>query len=157
MECGHEIGLHFDEKNYPDLFGNPGEELKEKIKKETEILSILLEKPVNKVSYHRPSKEILEADLNIPGIVNSYNNIFFRQCKYISDSRCNWREPVMDIISQEKYHHLHILTHAFWYHEEEKDVKKILTQFVRNAREERYVSLSENMRDVNEFLRREEI
>ncbi len=55
---GHEIGLHFDEVRYPGLDLNG---LKEKI--------------------------ILDSDVQIPNIVNSYSNTFFKSFKYLSDSR----------------------------------------------------------------------
>lgn len=43
----------------------------------------------------------LEADLQIPGIMNSYGRTFFHDFKYLSDRR--WREPVLDIIRSEEY------------------------------------------------------
>ena len=113
---GHEIGLHFDEKAYPD--GTP-EETVQRILKEREVLSALLETEVSTVSMHRPSQSTLDADLQIPGMVNSYGRTFFHDFKYLSDSRRRWREPVEEIIRSGTYDRLHILTHAFWYHQQE--------------------------------------
>lgn len=84
QSLGHEIGLHFDEKAYPD--GTP-EETVQRILKERGVLSALLETEVSTVSMHRPSRATLDADLQIPGIVNSYGRTFFRDFKYLSDSR----------------------------------------------------------------------
>ena len=62
---------------------------------------------------HRPSRWVLEADLKIPGMVNSYGKEFFQDFKYVSDSRMRWREDVMKYAIEKAYPRLHILTHAF--------------------------------------------
>lgn len=93
---GHEIGLHFDEASYVPAL-RP-DEVVQNIIKECGLLSALLETRVSTVSMHRPSKSTLEADFQIPGIVNSYGKTFFHDFKYLSDSRRRWREPVLDII-----------------------------------------------------------
>ncbi len=72
---GHEIGLHFDEARYDELSVN---ELAQKIAEEAKILEQAVESPVTTVSMHRPSKMILDADLIIPGIINSYGSDFFK-------------------------------------------------------------------------------
>ena len=114
QSLGHEIGLHFDEKAYPE---GTTEETVVRILYERDILTSILGTPVTSVSMHRPSKVTLEADLKIPGMVNSYGKTFFYDFKYLSDSRHRWREPVEEIIQSGEYNRLHILTHAFWYHE----------------------------------------
>lgn len=146
---GHEIGLHFDEKAYPD--GTP-EETVDRILKERDILASLLETAVTTVSMHRPSKTTLDADLKIPGMVNSYGKIFFHDFKYLSDSRRHWREPVLDIARSGEYDRLHILTHAFWYHDKEEDIAASLGQFIRAANRVRYGQVSDNIRDAHEVL-----
>ncbi|MDE7247636.1 MAG: hypothetical protein K2N43_07090, partial [Lachnospiraceae bacterium] len=93
INCGHTIGLHFDEVRYPELAGDP-EGITQKIAEEAQILGMAVGHKVNTVSMHRPSKEILEADLQIPGMINSYGKVFFKDFKYVSDSRRRWREPV---------------------------------------------------------------
>lgn len=128
FECGHEIGLHFDEARYPECYGNP-EKIKEKILWEAQMLSDLLGVPVKSVSMHRPSREILDADLKIPGIVNSYGAEFFHEFKYLSDSRRRWRESVEEIIQSEEFKRIHILTHSFWYADEEMQVKDVFWIF----------------------------
>ena len=117
QSLGHEIGLHFDEASYAPALGP--DEVVQNVIKECGLLSALLETRVSSVSMHRPSKATLEADFLLPGIVNSYGKTFFHDFKYLSDSRRRWREPVEDIIRSRRYDRLHILTHAFWYHEEE--------------------------------------
>lgn len=154
QSLGHEVGLHFDEKVYsPELLPD---QLARAVIKEGGILSALLETPVSTVSMHRPSRSTLEGDLLIPGIVNSYGKTFFRDFKYLSDSRRRWREPVLDIVRSGEYERLHILTHAFWYHEEEEDISRTTGDFIRSANRERYRRMAENVTDLPSILREED-
>lgn len=151
QSLGHEIGLHFDEKVYwPEL--RP-DQLARAVIKESGILSALLGPPVSTVSMHRPSRSTLEGDLLIPGIVNSYGKIFFRDFKYLSDSRRSWREPVLDIVRSGEYERLHILTHAFWYHEAEENISQTVGDFIRSANRERYGQMAENITDLPSILK----
>lgn len=73
QELGHEVGLHFDEKAYgPQTI----EEIKAHIMNEISILASLLGAPVSTVSMHRPSPLMLESEIVIPGIINSYGHVF---------------------------------------------------------------------------------
>jgi len=147
---GHEIGLHFDEASYVPALG-PDETVRNIIK-ECGLLSTLLETEVSTVSMHRPSKAALDADYHIPGIVNSYGKTFFQEFKYLSDSHRRWREPVEEIIRSGKYDRLHILTHAFWYHEQEQDISQTVGDFIRSANRERYQQMAENITGLSSIL-----
>lgn len=105
---------------------------------------------------HRPSPAALEADYKIPGIVNSYGKTFFHEFKYLSDSRRRWREPVLDIVRSGEYDRLHILTHAFWYHEAEEDISQTVGAFIRSANRERYRRMAENITDIAAILKEED-
>lgn len=155
QELGHEIGLHFDEAAYENQ--PPPEQIVQNIIKECGLLSALLETRVSTVSMHRPSARTLEANLQIPGVVNSYGQVFFQDFKYLSDSRRRWREPVMEIVRSGKYDRLHILTHAFWYHEQEETISESIGSFIRSANQERYVQLSENIMDIHSIIKEDDI
>lgn len=155
LSLGHEIGLHFDEASYVPALGP--DEVIENIIKECGLLSALLGTRVSSVSMHRPSRATLEADYDIPGIVNSYGKTFFHDFKYLSDSRRRWREPVEEIIRSGKYGRLHILTHAFWYHEAEKDITQTVGDFIRLANRERYRWMAENITDMASILKEEDV
>ncbi len=139
QSLGHEIGLHFDEAAY--VSGLEPDEVIRNIGKERRLLSELLDTEVLSVSMHCPSKVTLEADYHIPGAINAYSRTFFHDFKYLSDSSRRWREPVKDIIRSGEYDRLHILTHAFWYHEEEQDLSQALGAFIRSANRERYIQV----------------
>lgn len=144
---GHEIGLHFDEAGYDSR------DVPTLIEKERLIMTDILGIDIKTVSMHRPSKETLEADYQLNNAVNSYSTTFFKDFKYLSDSRRNWREPVLDIITGKAYDRLHILTHPFWYSENDTSASEIIIEFVNNANSERYSWIKENIRDIEEFIR----
>ena len=150
QSMGHEIGLHFDEMAYGEAL--PSGQIIAAIQKEAAILSQILETPVTTVSMHRPSKETLDANLEIPGMVNSYGKTFFHDFKYLSDSRHRWRESVEDVIKSGKHNRLHILTHAFWYHEQEETIEETVGNFIRSANRERYEQMREHITDLSSII-----
>ena len=157
---GHELGLHFDEMAYPQEGGSStadSSSTEELILREAGILADICGCPITTVSMHRPSKATLEADLRIPGMINSYGQTFFHDFKYLSDSRRRWREPVEEIIRGGEHDRLHILTHAFWYHEREQDITESVGAFVRSANAERYERMMENITDLPSILPKEEL
>lgn len=153
QDLGHEVGLHFDEKAYPE--STPTETVAH-ILRERDILSAILGTPIATVSMHRPSKATLDADLEIPGMVNSYAHTFFHHFKYLSDSRRRWREPVLDIIRAGGYDRLHILTHAFWYHKQEEPMACSVGNFIRGANAERYEQMTDNITDLPSIIQKED-
>jgi len=152
QSMGHELGLHFDEVAYV----NPQEPVEKLITHEVGILSEILQTPVTTVSMHRPSQKTLDANLQIPGIINSYGNEFLCEFKYLSDSRRHWHEPVEEIVRSGEYDRLHILTHAFWYHEQEKSMGDAVQNFVDSAKHERYEQLVENISNLESVIREED-
>lgn len=144
---GHEIGLHLDETVYPKC-AHDSSCIQEKILQEVALLQTVTGRPVTTVSMHRPSKAVLDADLKIPGMVNSYSDLFFRQFKYLSDSRRHWREPVREIIKSEQYERLHLLTHAFWYHSAEQTLQESVSNFIASGNLKLYQSMKENITDL---------
>lgn len=153
VNLGHQIGLHFDEVFY----GREETDMADAVKREADLLSGICEVPITMVSMHRPSRQTLEADLKIPGMINTYGKRFFQEIKYVSDSRRNWKEPVEELIKNGEYPKLQILVHPFWYYEEETSAHDALYRFVRNAGRERYEALSQNIRDVEELIRKNEL
>ena len=149
VDLGHNIGLHFDET----VYNYDHRSMEYYISKEARILSELLEVEINSFSLHRPNAVTLETELEIPGFVNSYSEEFFQNFKYVSDSRRRWREPVEEIIQSEAYRRLHILTHAFWYHQEERGLKETISDFIKVAGEDRRTYLSENITDLDSILK----
>ncbi len=155
LKNGHEIGLHFDEVRYPDI--KTPEQARDHILEEAKLLSIATGTRIEVVSMHRPSKMMLEANLNIPGMINSYGQEYFKGFKYISDSRRRWREPIEEIVEEEAYKRLHILTHAIWYNEEEKDIHTSISEFINSGNKQRYITEKSNITDLQSIMKEEEV
>lgn len=158
-ELGHTIGLHFDEVTYFDTTNNMipnSNEYRKRlcslIRTEAATLSELLNLKIDIVSMHRPSKFCSNYDLKIPGLINSYGYEFFKGFKYLSDSRRCWREDALGYIREEKYERLHILTHAFWYHETEISMKDTLLAYLEQSQSERYEILNRNFTHLDDAL-----
>ena len=148
---GHEIGLHFDEAVYDNL---DEENMVDAILRERDLLQEIVKNgEVTVVSMHRPSRWVLDADLKIPGMVNSYGKEFFQDFKYVSDSRMCWREDVMKYATEKTYPKLHILTHPFWYSDTERSMHGVLDSFLAAARSDRYAILNENFTDLSSVIK----
>lgn len=156
LTSGHEIGLHFDEVRYPEVKGNL-DFIREMIGKEARLLESAVGVPITKVSMHRPSKNILDSDLEIPGITNTYSKRFFVDFKYVSDSRHIWREPVEDIIQSGLYERIQILMHPFWYSKVETDIKRTIKSFINAANLERYQVMADNISNLSEIMGMDEV
>ena len=153
--CGHDIGLHFDEVRYPEI--KTAEDARDRILEEAKLLSFSVGKPIDVVSMHRPSKMMLEADLEIPGMINSYGKVYFKEFKYVSDSRRRWREPVDEIVKAQTYDRLHILTHAIWYNEVEMDIHDSIFSFVNAGNMLRYKTEQGNISDLQSIMAESEV
>lgn len=149
-DLGHDIGLHFDETQYEGMDDPKAMALR--IKEEAEVLSRLLKKPVKSVSMHRPSAHTLKTPLELGDLVNSYDEVYFKRFKYLSDSRMNWREDVMALVNSGQHDKMHILTHPIWYREEESDLKGILGQMMDGATAQTRHRLSQNIRDFDSLF-----
>lgn len=152
---GGTIGLHFDEIQY-DIQSE--DELKEYVYREIKILSELLATEIDIVSMHRPSEKFLSGNIEFDGIINTYSQTYFKDMKYLSDSRRHWRENVDEIIEQATYQRLHILTHPFWYEKcAEMDLRQSLKESILNAALDYYDNLNDNFRDLSQVIEKAEI
>ena len=154
LAAGHEVGLHLDEVLYKNF---TQEQMISAVSREKNILSDICKQEITTISLHRPSVGMLNSDFQIPGMLNVYGNTFFRQFKYVSDSRRNWREPVVDVINSGLYDRLHILTHPFWYHNQEKSLSDTVRDFVNRANKERYDTFLENITDLGSIMPESEV
>lgn len=132
LHMGHRIGLHFDETLYSQ------DDLVSEIQNEILIMSSVLKTDIKAVSMHIPSKKTLGSNYIIGdgSVVNSYSDIFFKEFKYISDSKMNWRENVYDIINSDQYSQIQLLTHPVWYHNDNclmwDNVNQVLFEQLKN-------------------------
>lgn len=151
LDAGQFIGLHFDETQYAedaDLLNIPYH-----LEKELNVLSDIVGQKIDVVSMHRPSKRFLDADMQFPGVINSYSKTFFKEFKYVSDSRMNWREDVFSVVESGEHSSINILTHPIWYAEKQAGHKEIIDAFLDRVCCRYDDLLSENIRDYKEFMK----
>lgn len=151
---GHDIGLHFDEARYSI---ETKEQLIHHVKKEISIMSQGLDMEIESVSMHRPSKWVLESNVQFNNVINSYSKDFIDDFKYLSDSRMNWREDAHQVIQSNTHERLHILTHPIWYGTEEVTMQDKLKEFIREQKDKTYDNMKENIRDLAEILGKNDI
>lgn len=128
INLGHQIGLHFDESVYKI---ENEKELNKFIEKEINLIKTYFDINIYAVSMHRPSKWLLDNDEKLDKYINTYEKRFFRDFKYLSDSRGQWKEGcICKKIDANRYKKLHILIHPFWWVEDDIDFNKRMSNFI---------------------------
>ena len=89
IKLGHQIGLHFDESVYKI---ENEIDLNEYVDEEVNIIKSFFHLDIYAVSMHRPSKWLLNNDIKLDKYINTYGKRFFKEFKYFSDSRRQWKE-----------------------------------------------------------------
>jgi hypothetical protein len=153
-QLGHNIGLHFDEKQY--IINNVSDFTRE-LEKEKQIFQSILELEIHMFSNHRPSNFVLNglADDYLT-LKNAYSKTFFREMKYLSDSRMNWREDVDELINSKKNSRYQICIHPFWYSAEKYSIIQVFEIFISKSKEKLLRSLDNNIKDFHTILKFEE-
>ncbi|MEK9660922.1 MAG: hypothetical protein VW644_04165 [Alphaproteobacteria bacterium] len=109
---GHEIGLHFDASLYSDDIAA----LDRAAAEECTVLAALTGRPVETISFHRPSPALLGRPGTIAGRRHSYEPRYFHDIGYCSDSRGAWHHghPLAhDAVADGRA--LQLLTHPIWW------------------------------------------
>jgi len=150
---GHQIGVHFDQTVYEN---NDISMIIKNALYEIDVLSMALDCKINTISFHRPSKFILDADIEFgSNIVNTYSQKFFKEITYISDSRMNWKiDPIRRIVESKDYK-IQLLVHPIWYNEVEMSTKEILSTFLDYKKSQIYSFIDSNFTNLFEFLTNE--
>ena len=106
----HWIGLHIDPAMFPtDNHGEMEKLISKMIEFYADVFHLV---PV--VSFHRPSPNVLGRDFG--SFVSTYSPRFFKEVKYISDSRGVWREGCpCQILRKRQYPSLQMLVHPIWW------------------------------------------
>lgn len=156
-ERGHEIGLHYALNGMTDM-----ELIRRQIVKEMNILSEMFGFEIKVFSIHRPSKDILRANIKLPGIINAYQNDFFTFAenvsedtpilvKYMSDANHIWRYGYpneKNILSHDK---VQILTHPFAWTQTGYDNFDNYKALVREKTQEMICSIDNECKDFGEY------
>jgi hypothetical protein len=112
VSLGHEVGVHFDAQ-HPLV--RP-ESLSQLVLAEAGIIADLAERPVHAVSFHQPSRFILESAIEVPGLINTYNTAQLAGWHYVSDSNRNWRaETAAELFAAGARDKIQLLVHPMWW------------------------------------------
>jgi hypothetical protein len=94
---GHDIGVHVHLGNFDDKEMS----IQNYIIKQSQLLSIALDLPINKFSIHRPRQEHIQDVVRIPGLINMNDTMFFTYTNsfsvydlpvlYLADSNHAWK------------------------------------------------------------------
>lgn len=118
---GHQIGLHFMGETCE---GDDGAALCEKILRERHWLAEEFGADLHAVSFHQPTRAILDADLFVPGLVNTYNRQQMGPYFYLADTNMQWRSGhPADLFRAGTHARMQLLIHPMWWTAEPTDVR----------------------------------
>ena len=109
IDMGHCIGLHYEEGYYSKNIS-----LQELVDSEILMLEKNFDTRINVVSFHQPSKKIIDNSIGIKQI-NTYDKSYFRDIKYVSDSNMIFKDDIIDIITSGVYPKIQVLIHPIWW------------------------------------------
>ena len=113
---GHNIGLHAHMGALMDI-----NTIYSYIKNDINILSSLTGLNINRFSFHRPKRQYLELNLNIPNIINTYSEEYFHltdnlsnlNITYLADSQHKWGYGHPLNLDFKHVNKLQLLTHPY--------------------------------------------
>jgi hypothetical protein len=111
-EAGHSIGLHFFGEIHAGL---PRPLLELEIRKQVEFLADFVAEDISAFSFHQPTREMLEMDLDIPGLVNTYHSRMMTDFTYISDTNMSWKPSAPPTVIQSGATRIQLLVHPLWW------------------------------------------
>jgi len=114
QRMGHTIGLHFDLTWKPN---SEWEEIAERCDEDKAVFrGITGVEPCEIISFHNPHRfvsQILNQPVN--GIRHTYEQAYFSEMKYVSDSQGWYEACPCQLFAEEKYPVVQLLTHAdYW-------------------------------------------
>ena len=129
IQGGHWIGLHFDELFYRDAVP---EKISHYVEVERELLNRNFNLIVDVVSFHQPSKKVLNNRIKL-NCVNTYDLKDMGKIVYISDSNMAWKnECPSKIFNSLKFPRVQLLLHPEWWTEKEMTIKQKWNQMLRD-------------------------
>ena len=106
-DMDHKVSIHFDHTVYENL---------EYFKYEKNIFENIFGKKVDIVSMHRPKNFLNNNNIMLSGTPQTYQDIFFKKMKYISDSAGKDVFPeITKYLEEPRALGLHLLIHPIWW------------------------------------------
>ena len=106
-DMGHKVSLHFDPTVYESL---------EYFLYEKNIFENIFNQKIDIVSIHQPGLFLNNNDITLSGTPQTYQDVFFKRMKYISDS--NGRDifpQITKYLEEPRELGLHLLIHPIWW------------------------------------------
>tara|TARA_B110000971_G_C20005568_1_gene498953 strand:- start:1183 stop:1869 length:687 start_codon:yes stop_codon:yes gene_type:complete len=104
---GHKVSIHFDPTAYKNL---------KYFKYEKNVFENIFGEKVDIVSIHRPGIFLKSNNIKLSGISQTYQDVFFKKMKYISDSNCRDVFPqITKFLEEPRKFGLHLLIHPIWW------------------------------------------
>lgn len=108
QSLGHVVSLHFDPVVHQDIDAG--------FRREARILEEITGRPLDIVSLHRPGAFLEDNNRPLPGVRHTYEDAYFRDIKYISDSggAFKYGHP-LDSEAFREGRPIHLLLHPIWW------------------------------------------
>lgn len=107
LQLGHHLGLHFDERSHD--YAGPAD-VADLVDRERSLLGAEFGVPVEVVSFHQPSADVLENKIKLH-CLNTYDRSDMLNLGYLSDSNWRWREDPIEAFHSHAHPHLQLLLH----------------------------------------------
>ena len=106
-KMGHKVSVHFDPTVHDQL---------EKFENEKKLFESIFEVEVDIVSIHRPGPFLENNNVSLCGTPQTYNDSYFTQMKYLSDSGGRDVMPQLaEFLKGTRSQGLHLLIHPLWW------------------------------------------
>lgn len=129
LERGHALGLHFDARPYAAA---DAETVVAAVDAERSLVAREFGVPIDVVSFHQPSKRILDNEIRI-SCRNTYDRADMAGYHYLSDSCMVWKEGCpSDFLRERRSPRLQLLIHPEWWTETELSIEQKWTAMLRN-------------------------
>ena len=139
---GHYIGIHYHLNGKKDHL-----EIKKDIENEIYIFSLKANIKPDRFSIHRPTPEVLKNEIVIPGVINTYGNLYFTftdnysdsiqmNVKYIADSANKWKYGYPSRENLNKHSKIQLLIHPCTWSEEGYDDLENFRSLIREKNSE---------------------
>lgn len=146
---GHDVGIHFDETQYSISCAS---DYSKYINYEKDIFKQLFDIDANVVAMHRPSKFILENNLEFESIINTYSKKFFKEYAYYSDSRMQYKVDIIDKITSEEDDKIQLLIHPIWYNDDNQKPYNIFDKLIKKSKDNMVENFKLNIKDFTSFI-----
>ncbi len=150
LALGHDIGLHYD----VTLLERSGADPVEMARRMIDLMESYWSTKIHAASPHLPMRS--GKRLEIPGVVDVYDPLYFTEIKYLSDSTQMWREGVVTRLL-DRYKQIQLLTHEYHWSEEGHGFDVLLLREANRKFRSLYRRAEQNIVRFREGLRLREV